>query len=66
MLVVMSCGHRTATSWALDDLVPRFYFTCPICGLPQIIPPENLLSDERVETVEADSWLSENGYNTIR
>lgn len=66
MVVKTDCGHQFAVSWTMDDLVVRFDFACPECGDFQVIPPENILSDEQASSVNADMWYQENGYTVRR
>lgn len=66
MIVRTDCGHFFVASWTRDDLVIRWEFTCPVCADFQIIPPENIVSDEHVSSVNADGWYVENGYTVRR
>lgn len=66
MVIKTDCGHQFPTSWTRDYLIFRFDFTCPVCGTFQIIPPENIVSDEWANSVNADMWYEENGFPVRR
>lgn len=56
MIVRTDCGHTFPADWTVDDFIFNFEFRCEICGTPQAIPRENILTNEEVYSINADTY----------